>query len=58
MSDPFHSDPTAEQQSHPPGEGGAESSPREDLDWRGVLERVREEFRSGRSTDGVQRTFR
>ena len=57
MSERFHSDPVAESECHEP-EGGPESSPRDDLDWKGVLERVREEFRSGRAPDGVQRTFR
>ena len=58
MSEHFHHDPVVEPESHEPGEGGPESSPREELDWRSVLERVREEFRSGRAPDGVQRTFR
>jgi hypothetical protein len=57
MSQHFHHDPVAEPESHEPGDG-PESSPREELDWKGVLERVREEFRSGRAPDGVQRTFR
>ena len=58
MSERFHSDPVAESECREPGEGGPESSPREELDWKGVLERVRDEFRSGRAPDGVQRTFR
>ncbi len=57
MSDHCHHDPAAEPESHQP-EGGPESSPREELDWRGVLDRVREEFRSGKALNGVQRTFR
>jgi hypothetical protein len=38
-------------------ESSLESSPVDELDWRGVLERVREEFRVGRAQDGVRRTF-
>jgi hypothetical protein len=53
----FNSDPVAEPDSHEPGERGPDSSLPE-LDWRGVIERVREEFRSGRAPEGVQRTFR
>ena len=29
----------------------------EEIDWRGTLERVREERRGGRAPDGVQRGF-
>jgi hypothetical protein len=32
--------------------------PEEELDWRGTLERIREEFGGGRAHDGVQRGFR
>jgi hypothetical protein len=58
MSEHFHHDPVAEPECHETGDGGPDSSPREELDWKGVLERVREEFRTGKALDGVQRTFR
>jgi hypothetical protein len=58
MSQHLHADPVAEPECHDPVDGGPESSPRDELDWRGVLERVRDEFRGGRGSDGVQRTFR
>ncbi len=58
MSEHFHCEPVTEPDSREVMEGGPDSSPREELDWKGVLERVREEFRSGRAPDGVQRTFR
>jgi hypothetical protein len=62
VSDHFRADPFEDPQSnHPQGRGGGaapDRSPEDDLDWQGVLERVREEFRSGRAPDGVQRTFR
>jgi len=60
VSDHFRADPFEDPQSNPPQSGGTEPdrSSEDELDWRGVLERVREEFRSGRAPDGVQRTFR
>jgi hypothetical protein len=69
MSDRFRADPFEPPQTHDPRSHAPQShapqsrgtqacSPEDELDWKGVLERVREEFRSGRAPDGVQRTFR
>lgn len=63
MSDHFRADPFEDPQS-PDGHcrdlrsAAPARSTEDELDWRGTLERIREEFRSGRAPDGVQRTFR
>ena len=57
MSKHSNNDHTARREGEEPGATAVESSPVDDLDWRGVLDRVREEFRVGRAQDGVRRTF-
>jgi hypothetical protein len=48
---------SSEPPSKEPREGNQEDAANW-LDYRGVLERVREEFKSGMTPDGVQRGFR